>query len=85
MEKSLTHYAFSGSQLSVVAVNWEPQNSADPNNTKSPACTSSDSGLCQTHTSLMGFSFTTSQWVPKQLNGYLFQIDGVREKYSVHI
>lgn len=84
-EKSLTRYVSSVSQLSVVAVNWEPQDIADPNNTKSPAFTSSDSSLCQTHTSLVGFSHTTSQLVPKQLNGYLFQIDSVGEKYSVHV
>lgn len=32
-----------------------------------------------------GFSLTTSQLVPKQLNVYLFQIDSVREKCSARI
>lgn len=30
VEKSLTHYIFSGSQPSVVAANWEPQDIPDP-------------------------------------------------------
>lgn len=55
-EKSLAHYIFEESQLSVVAVSWEPQDIPDPNSTKSPAFVSSDDSVCQTHTSLMGWS-----------------------------
>lgn len=45
MEKSFTHYVFSGIQLCVVAVNWEPQDIPGPRGPKPPALTpSSDCG-----------------------------------------
>lgn len=58
-KKSFAHYVFSGIQLCVVAVNWEPQDIPGPSGLKPPALTPSDCGQNQSHAHLSAVQYTS--------------------------